>query len=298
MSYHVPVMLNESIDGLKVQPNGTYVDLTFGGGGHSAEILARLNKGKLYAFDQDPDAITNSIQDERLTLVHGNFRFMKNFLRFYGVKKVNGILADLGVSSFHFNMPERGFSYRTDGPLDMRMNREGRHTAAMIIQNYEPVELVKLFREYGELQNAPKLVSLVVKARLDKPVRTILEFISVIKPCIPPQQENKYLAKVFQALRIEVNKEIEALKQMLKQSLEVLDTSGRLVVISYHSLEDRIVKNFTRTGDFEGKVQKDFYGRISAPFRQVNKKVIVPAEEEIIRNSRARSAKLRIAEKI
>lgn len=298
MSYHVPVMLNESVDGLKVQPNGTYVDLTYGGGGHSAAILSILKNGKLYAFDQDLDAVRNRTEDPRLTMVHGNFRFMKNYLRFYGVKKVDGILADLGVSSFHFDEPLRGFSFRTEGPLDMRMNREGKLSAAMVIQDYEPALLVKMFRDYGEISNAPKLVSLIVNARMSKTVETIQEFISIIKPCIPPQQENKYLAKVFQALRIEVNQEMEALKQMLTQCLEVLDKSGRLVIISYHSLEDRIVKNFTRTGDFEGKIKKDFYGQVSTPFRLVNKKVIVPGEDEIQNNSRARSAKLRIAEKI
>jgi 16S rRNA (cytosine1402-N4)-methyltransferase len=297
MSYHIPVLLNESIEGLKVQPNGTYVDLTYGGGGHSGGILKRLDKGRLFAFDQDVDALRNKVIDMRLTLVHGNFRFMKNYLRYYGVDKVDGILADLGVSSYHFDESERGFSYRTKGPLDMRMNQEGKLTAELVLREYTAENLKKIFVEYGEISNSNKLVASIDSARRMNPITTIQEFISVIQSCIPMHQESKYLSKVFQALRIEVNQEIAALRHMLEQTVDILNQGGRLVIITYHSLEDRLVKNFTKTGNFEGVQEKDFYGRVSAPFIPVNRKVIVPGEKEISQNPRSRSAKLRISER-
>lgn len=297
MSYHVPVLLNESVEGLKIQPDGIYVDLTYGGGGHSEEILKRLKKGALFAFDQDKDALKNTRNDSRLTLIHGNFRYMKNFLKFYGVESVNGILADLGVSSFHIDEFTRGFSYRLEGPLDMRMNQEGKLTAQIVLQSYPSEELVRIFLEYGEIHNSLRLVSLIEQARQQKSIATIPQFLEIIKPCIPNQFESKYLSKVFQALRIEVNQEIEALKQMLVQSLEVLKPAGRLVVIAYHSLEDRLVKNFMKSGNFEGERDKDFFGKITVPFTLINKKVIIPGEEELRNNSRARSARLRISEK-
>ena len=298
MSYHIPVLLNESIEGLKVQPNGTYVDLTFGGGGHSAEILKRLDNGKLIAFDQDSDALKNKPEDSRLILIHGNFRFIKNYLKFYGAEKVDGVLADLGVSSYHFDKSDRGFSYRMEGPLDMRMNQEGKLSAEVILQEYSGEKLKTIFNEYGEINNSNKLVSLILQARQQEPIRTIQEFVDAIRPCIPLHQESKYLSKVFQALRIEVNQEISALRQMLKQTGDILNQGGRLVVITYHSLEDRLVKNYTKTGDFDGIQEKDFYGNVLAPFIPVNKKVIVPGEKEISLNPRARSAKLRISEKV
>lgn len=297
MSYHIPVLLNESIEGLKVQPNGTYVDLTFGGGGHSGGILEKLDGGRLFAFDQDIDALQNKIDDGRLILVHGNFRFLKNYLKYYGAEEVDGILADLGVSSYHFDESERGFSYRTEGPLDMRMNQEGKLSAEQVLNDYSVEELKKIFVEYGEISNSNKLVAIIDQARRQKPIKTIQEFIAVIHSCIPMHQESKYLSKVFQALRIEVNQEITSLRHMLEQTVDVLKPGGRLVVITYHSLEDRLVKNFTKTGNFEGLQEKDFYGHVSAPFHPVNRKVIVPGEKEISMNPRSRSAKLRISER-
>lgn len=297
MSYHIPVLLNESIEGLKVQPNGTYVDLTFGGGGHSGGILEKLDGGRLFAFDQDIDALQNKIDDGRLILVHGNFRFLKNYLKYYGAEEVDGILADLGVSSYHFDESERGFSYRSEGPLDMRMNQEGKLSAELVLNDYSAEELKKIFVEYGEISNSNKLVAIIDQARRQKPIKTIQEFIAVIHSCIPMHQESKYLSKVFQALRIEVNQEITSLRHMLEQTVDVLKPGGRLVVITYHSLEDRLVKNFTKTGNFEGLQEKDFYGHVSAPFHPVNRKVIVPGEKEISMNPRSRSAKLRISER-
>jgi 16S rRNA (cytosine1402-N4)-methyltransferase len=297
MSYHIPVLLNESIEGLKVQPNGTYVDLTFGGGGHSGGILEKLDGGRLFAFDQDIDALQNKIDDGRLILVHGNFRFLKNYLKYYGAEEVDGILADLGVSSYHFDESERGFSYRTEGPLDMRMNQEGKLSAEQVLNDYSVEELKKIFVKYGEISNSNKLVAIIDQARRQKPIKTIQEFIAVIHSCIPMHQESKYLSKVFQALRIEVNQEITSLRHMLEQTVDVLKPGGRLVVITYHSLEDRLVKNFTKTGNFEGLQEKDFYGHVSAPFHPVNRKVIVPGEKEISMNPRSRSAKLRISER-
>lgn len=298
MPYHIPVLLNESIDGLKIQPDGTYVDLTFGGGGHSIGILGKLKSGRLIAFDQDKAALENKPDDSRLTLVHGNFKFLKNFLKYNQVNFVDGILADLGVSSFHFNELTRGFSYRMDGVLDMRMNQDGKLTAKTVLQDYSAGELIEIFNKYGEINNARRLVSIIEQSRMHAPINTIQQFIEIIRPCIPSHKENKYLSKVFQALRIEVNQELISLKQMLAHAKEVLKPGGRLVVITYHSLEDGIVKNFTKTGNFEGILEKDFYGNVIAPFRQVNKKVIIPSEKEISLNSRARSARLRIAEKV
>lgn len=297
MSYHIPVLLNESIEGLKVQPNGTYVDLTFGGGGHSGGILKKLDQGRLFAFDQDMDALQNKLDDRRLTLVHGNFRFIKNYLKYYGAEKVDGILADLGVSSYHFDESVRGFSYRTEGPLDMRMNQEGTLSAEVVLRDYPVDNLKKIFVEYGEISNSNKLVAFIDQARRQQPIKTIQEFIGIIHSCIPVQQESKYLSKIFQALRVEVNQEIIALRKMLEQTVDVLKPGGRLVVISYHSLEDRLVKNFTKTGNFDGVQEKDFYGHVSAPFLPVNRKVIVPGEKEISQNPRSRSAKLRISER-
>lgn len=298
MSYHVPVLLNESIEGLKIQPDGAYVDLTFGGGGHSAEILKRLKNGTLYAFDQDEDALANNPEDPRLKLIRGNFMYMKNFLKFYGVEKVHGILADLGVSSHHFDEKDRGFSYRMDGPMDMRMNREGKLTAAIVLKEYPGEKLKKIFQEYGEIRNSGKLVSVITQYRKTEEFTTVQQFLQAVRSCIPVNQENKYLSRVFQALRIEVNREMDSLKKMLLQTVDVLTAGGRLAVITYHSLEDRMVKNFMKAGNFEGTPEKDFYGKVLAPFRLINNRVIVPTEEEISKNNRARSAKLRICERI
>lgn len=297
--YHIPVLLHPSVDGLSVQPSGVYVDVTFGGGGHSREILRRLgNGGKLYGFDQDADAEQNIIGDDRFVFVRSNFRYLFNFMRYYGVEGVDGLLADLGVSSHHFDDKERGFSFRFDGALDMRMNTRAGKTAAEVVNTYSEEALADVFYLYGELKNARKLAAVLVKARAVKPVETIADFLEVIKPFVGRDKEKKILAQVFQALRIEVNDEMRALKEMLSQALAVLKPGGRLVVITYHSLEDRLVKNFLKTGNFEGKTEQDFFGNIQSPFRLVNNKVIVPSAEEIESNPRSRSAKLRIAEKI
>lgn len=297
--YHIPVLLHPSIDGLSIQSSGVYVDVTFGGGGHSREILRRLgNDGKLYGFDQDADAEQNIIGDDRFVFVRSNFRYLSNFMRYYGVDEVDGLLADLGVSSHHFDDKERGFSFRFDGALDMRMNTRAGKTAAEVVNTYTEEALADVFYLYGELKNARKLASVLVKARAVKPVETIADFLEVIKPFVGKDKEKKVLAQIFQALRIEVNDEMRALKEMLSQALTVLKPGGRLVVITYHSLEDRLVKNFLKTGNFEGKTEQDFFGNIQSPFRLVNNKVIVPSAEEIESNPRSRSAKLRIAEKI
>ncbi len=298
--YHEPVLLKESVDGLNIQRGGVYVDLTYGGGGHSAEILGRLDEnGCLLGFDQDEDALVNVPDDDRFIFVNHNFRFLRNFLRYYGYETVDGILADLGVSSHEFDEAGRGFSFRFDAELDMRMNRRKGLTAATVLNTYEPEVLLTVFKEYGEVENAKRLVDLIVKARVQKEIKTSEEFYQVILPCIPKLKEKKYLAKVYQALRIEVNGELDALKEMMQQAMDVLKPGGRLVVITYHSLEDRIVKNFLKAGNAEGRVEKDLlYGRVSHNFELVNRKVIVPTEEEVERNPRARSAKLRIAEKI
>ncbi len=296
--YHRPVLLQECLEGLHIKPDGIYVDVTFGGGGHSKAILANLDqKGKLFAFDQDADASVNVPDDKRMIFVPQNFRYMQNFLKMYGAKQVDGILADLGVSSHQFDVAERGFSIRFDAGLDMRMNQASVNTAAKVLNEYPEEELNRLFRQYGEVENASKLVRLIAAARVHKPISTIAEFKDVIKSCTPKMQEHKYLARVFQALRIEVNEEEEVLKTFLQQTLEVLKPGGRLVIISYHSLEDRLVKNFIKTGNINGDIKKDFFGNIDRPFKLITRKPLVPGEEEIQLNSRARSARLRIAEK-
>jgi 16S rRNA (cytosine1402-N4)-methyltransferase len=298
MNYHQPVLLKECLEGLDIKPGGIYVDVTFGGGGHSKAILQNLGKkGKLFAFDQDKDAARNIPDDERFTFIPQNFSYMKNFLRMYEATQIDGILADLGVSSHQFDEAERGFSIRFDAGLDMRMNQQSGKTAAQVLNEYDEVKLKNIFREYGEVENAGRLVKLIVEARLMGPISGTEQLKEIIAPCMPKFKEHQYLAKVFQALRIEVNDEIEVLKQMLQQSLEVLKPGGRLVVMSYHSLEDRLVKNFLKSGNFEGEQQKDFYGNIHRPFSLITKKPIVPNEKEVEENSRARSAKLRVAEK-
>lgn len=298
LTYHVPVLLKESVDGMDIRPDGTYVDVTFGGGGHSREILSRLgNGGRLLGFDQDQDAERNIVNDPHFIFVRSNFRYLHNFLRYHNVEGVDAILADLGVSSHHFDDSERGFSFRFDGALDMRMNKRAGDTAADVLNTYEEERLADLFYLYGELKNSRKLASVIVKARAVKQIKTIAEFLEVIKPLFGREREKKELAKVFQALRIEVNQEMEALKEMLLAATEALKPGGRLVVITYHSLEDRMVKNIMKTGNVEGKSEQDFFGNLQTPFRLVNNRVIVPDEEEIERNPRSRSAKLRIAEK-
>lgn len=296
--YHTPVLLEESVNGMNIRPDGTYVDVTFGGGGHSKYILSKLGKnGRLLSFDQDEDAEKNIVNDKRFTFVRSNFRYLHNFLRYYQVEKVDAILADLGVSSHHFDDSERGFSFRFDGKLDMRMNKRAGMTAADIVNTYEEEKLASVFYLYGELKNSRKLASVIAKARNNQKIETIEDFLSVIKPLFGREREKKELAKVFQALRIEVNQEMEALKEMLYATIEALKPSGRLVVITYHSLEDRMVKNIMKTGNVEGKVEQDFFGNIQSPFALVNNRVIVPDEAELQRNPRSRSAKLRIAEK-
>jgi 16S rRNA (cytosine1402-N4)-methyltransferase len=296
--YHKSVLLNECLEGLLIRPNGIYVDVTFGGGGHTRAILERLNEnGRVIAFDQDEDALQNVPDDKRFTLVGQNFRFLKNFLRLHSAIPVHGILADLGISSHQIDRPDRGFSTRFDGPLDMRMNRNATTTAADVLNTYEPHQLKKIFSLYGEVENAGRLTQLIVNARNDQPILTIAELKEAIAGCLPRGKEFRYLAQVFQALRIEINAEMKALEELLKQSIEVLAPGGRLVVISYHSLEDRMVKNFMRSGNIEGKEEKDFYGNLLRPLEPVNRKPIIPSDEEIELNSRARSAKLRIAEK-
>lgn len=297
--YHVPVMLQESLDGLDIQPSGVYVDVTFGGGGHSREILNRLGEdGKLYGFDQDADAEKNIPKDARFTFVRSNFRYLDNFMHYYGEQQnVDGLLADLGVSSHHFDDKDRGFSFRFDGDLDMRMNTRAGQTAADIVNNYPEEKLADLFYLYGEIKTSRKLASLIVRSRSVKPIVAISDFLEVIKPMVGWDKEKKFLAQVFQALRIEVNDEMQALRSMLTHTLKVLKPGGRLVVITYHSLEDRLVKNFLKTGNFEGKTEQDFFGNVKSPFRLINNKVITPTADEIERNPRSRSAKLRIAEK-
>lgn len=296
--YHVPVLLNESIDGMNIHPGGTYVDVTFGGGGHSKEILSRLDDtAHLYSFDQDEDAEKNVMKDSRFTFVRSNFRYLYNFLRYYDVEGVDAILADLGVSSHHFDDSVRGFSFRFEGKLDMRMNKRAGMTAADIVNTYSEERLADIFYLYGELKNSRKLASVIVKARAAKLFVTIGDFLETIKPLFGREREKKELAKVFQALRIEVNQEMEALKEMLYAATEALKPGGRLVVITYHSLEDRMVKNIMRTGNVEGKTEQDFFGNVQTPFKLINNKVIVASEEEVVRNPRSRSAKLRIAEK-
>lgn len=296
--YHIPALLEESIDGLNIHPDGVYVDLTFGGGGHSREIMHSLGKsGRLIAFDQDKDAYKNSIDDSRFTFVNGNFRYLKNFLRYHDVEQVDGILADLGVSFHHFDQAERGFSFRLSGKLDMRMNRNSTVTAADVLNTYSEEQLSDIFFLYGELKMARKIALAVAKYRNDKKIVFIQDFLDILEPLTYRDRENKTLALAFQALRIEVNDELKALEEMLEQGLQMLKPGGRFCVISYHSLEDRLVKNFFRTGNFEGKLEQDFFGNVETPFTLINRKVIIPSEEEQKNNSRSRSAKLRIAEK-
>lgn len=297
-TYHIPVLLKESIEGLNLKKGGIYVDVTFGGGGHSKEILRQMDKScRLFSFDQDEDAERNIVDDDRFTFVRSNFRYIKNFMKYHGVDKVDGILADLGVSSHHFDDSERGFSFRFDGKLDMRMNKRAGMTAADIVNNYDEERLANLFYLYGELKNSRKLASVLVKRRAMQPFDTIGDFLEVVKPLYGREREKKELAKVFQSLRIEVNQEMEALKEMLYSATEILKPGGRLSVITYHSLEDRMVKNIMKTGNVEGKMEQDFFGNVQTPFKLVNNKIIVPTDEEINSNPRSRSAKLRIAEK-
>lgn len=297
--YHIPALLHESIEGLDIKPDGTYVDVTFGGGGHSKEILSRLGEnGKLFGFDQDEEAYENVLHDDRFVFVRSNFRYLNNFLQYYQVEKVDGILADLGVSSHHFDDEARGFSFRYDSQLDMRMNQSAKQTAADILNNYEEDDLSKLFYQYGELRLSRKIASAIVFERQKKPITTVNEFLEIMNRFTQRDKEKKILAQAFQALRIEVNQELHALSEMLQQSVELLTVGGRLSVISYHSLEDRIVKNFFRSGNIEGNIEKDFYGNPLTNLKIINRKVIIPTEEEQRLNPRSRSAKLRIAEKI
>jgi len=296
--YHIPALLSQTMDGLNINPEGTYVDVTFGGGGHSREILSHLSsKGKLIGFDQDEDALKNAIDDPRFIFVRSNFRYLTNFLKYHNVEQVDGILADLGVSFHHFDESDRGFSFRFEGALDMRMNTKSQVTAASIINTYEEEKLANVFYLYGELHNSRRIASTIVKARQSVPITLIQEFVDILKPHFSREKEKKDMARVFQALRIEVNKEMIVLQELLTQSVNVLKPGGRLVLLTYHSLEDRLVKNFFRSGNFEGELEKDFYGNILAPLKPVNTKVIVASDEEVARNPRARSAKLRIAEK-
>ena len=296
--YHVPVLLHPSIDGMNIQPGGIYVDVTFGGGGHSREILNRLDDtAHLYSFDQDEDAEKNAFNDPRFTFVRSTFRYLRNFMRYYGCNGVDAILADLGVSSHHFDDSERGFSFRFEGKLDMRMNKRSGMTAADILNTYSEERLADIFYLYGELKNSRKLASVIVKARTSSSIESIEDFLKIVKPLFGREREKKELAKVFQALRIEVNQEMEALKEMLAAAIDVLKPGGRLVVITYHSLEDRLVKNLMKTGNTEGKTEKDFFGNVQTPFKLINNKVIVPDDDEQQQNPRSRSAKLRIAEK-
>ncbi len=296
--YHNPVLLEETVNGLAIKENGIYVDVTFGGGGHSKEILKRLGpEGKLYAFDQDQDAMLNVIDDERFVLINENFRYIKRFLRFHGIRKVDGILGDFGVSSHQFDVAERGFSTRFEADLDMRMNQKGALSAYHVINEYDEQALRTMFLLYGELRNAPKLARAIVGARGEAPIKTSVQLKEVLAPFLPQHREHKVLAQIYQAIRIEVNQELEVLKEFLEQTSELLDVDGRISLISYHSLEDRLVKRFIRSGLFEGEPEKDFYGNVSVPFKKVGG-LIVPTAEEIKTNNRARSAKLRIAQRL
>ena len=296
--YHVPVLLDESIQGLDLKPGGVYVDVTFGGGGHSREILSRLAPdAHLYSFDQDADAEQNIGEpDDRFTFVRSNFRYLKNWMRYYGVEHIDGLLADLGVSSHHFDDAERGFSFRFEAPLDMRMNKRAGQTAADIVNTYDEAKLADIFYIYGEMKNSRRIAAAVVKARQDKEIKTTSDFLAAVEPLFRREREKKDMAKLFQALRIEVNHEMDALKEMLASATELLAPGGRLSVITYHSLEDRIVKNFMKAGNAEGKVDQDFFVRINTPYKAVGK-IIIPTDEEQERNPRSRSAKLRVAEK-
>ena len=299
ITYHIPALLNECINALDIKPDGTYVDVTFGGGGHSRAIMEHLgSNGRLYGFDQDMDAYANRIDDPRFTFVHSNFAFLQNFMRYYGVDGVDGILADLGVSFHHFDDQQRGFSFRFDGKLDMRMNQDNPHDARTVIAEYSEEQLANILYRYGELKQSRRISAAIVKARNQVPIESVQQLLDVLKPFIRPQHEKKELAQVFEALRSEVNNELAVLEQLLKQSLKVLKPGGRLAIITYHSLEDRLVKNFLRSGNIEGKIEQDFFGRINSPLKLVNNKVIVPDDDEVNRNPRSRSAKLRIAVKL
>ena len=298
-AYHIPALLAESVDGLQIVPSGIYLDVTFGGGGHSREILNRLGPdGRLIAFDQDEDVAQNALADHRFMLIRSNFRYMKNFLRYFGIEEVDGVLADLGVSSHHFDDSERCFSFRFEGDLDMRMNRSARKSAADILNSYTAEQLSDIFYHYGELKNARSIAAAILAARENGRITTTGQLLTILRPFTGRDREKKVLAQAFQALRIEVNGEMDALREMLLRSLEMLKPGGRISVISYHSLEDRLVKNFFRSGNFEGKLVRDFYGNVETPFELVNRKVIVPSAEEQQKNPRSRSAKLRIAKKL
>lgn len=297
-TYHVPVLLDESINGLNLHPDGVYIDVTFGGGGHSREILRRLPQGsRLFSFDQDADAERNIVDDDRFTFVRSNFRYLKNWMRYYEIDHIDGLLADLGVSSHHFDDESRGFSFRFDAPLDMRMNKRADKTAADIVAEYDEEALADIFYLYGELKNSRRIASALVKARQQHAIATTQDFLHVVEPFFKREREKKDMARLFQALRIEVNHEMEALKEMLAAATQLLAPGGRLSVITYHSLEDRMVKNIMKTGNCAGKAEEDFFGRVSSPYRLINNKVIVPSDEEQEKNPRSRSAKLRIAEK-
>ena len=299
MAYHRPVLLSESIEGLNIKPKGIYVDLTFGGGGHSREVLRNLDKkGSLVAFDQDTDAEENLPNDKRITFVKANFRYLRNFLRYHDISKVDGILADLGISSHQIDKPERGFSFRANSKLDMRMNLSSDFTAAKILNEYAERDLIRVFRTYGEITNAGRIANVIGAARKSNPILSTVDLENALGKLVPKHNASKFLAKLYQALRIEVNKEMEALEEMLEQTLPALATGGRLVVITYHSLEDRMVKHYMKSGNLQGDVEKDFYGKPLVPWKLINRSVIVPTDEELAENNRARSAKLRIAEKL
>lgn len=298
MQYHAPVLLHESVAGLNIKPDGIYVDLTFGGGGHSKEILKQLTTGKLLGFDQDTDAINNIPESNNFIFVHSNFKYLKNYLKYHGYTKVDGILADLGISSHHINMPERGFSFRFDAPLDMRMNQDSTLSAYNVINDYNEKILYKIFREYGEIKSTGRLVKLIISERAKTPIKTTFQLTNLITGLAPKYKEHKFFAQVFQAIRIEVNAEITVLAQMLTQTNEMLKVGGRLSVISYHSLEDKLVKKFIKSGNIKGEIIKDNFGNYDKVFKPINKKIIIPSDEEIEINNRARSAKLRIAEKL
>lgn len=298
MEYHNPVLLKETVGGLNIKPEGVYVDLTFGGGGHSREILKHLTAGKLLSFDQDLDAVKNIIPNDNFIFIHSNFKYLKNYLKYHGYTQVDGILADLGISSHHINMPERGFSFRFDAPLDMRMNQDSKLSAFNVINEYDEEILYKIFREYGEIKSVGRLVKLIVEKRSYTAINTTLELIDIISDLAPKYKEHKFFAQVFQAIRIEVNAEIKVLEQMLEQTAEVLKPGGRLSILSYHSLEDKLVKKFIKSGNIKGEIIKDNFGNFDKVFQAINKKIIIPSDEEIKENNRARSAKLRIAEKL
>ncbi len=297
MMYHVPVLLHESVEGLNINPKGVYIDATFGGGGHSTAILKQLDGGHLFGFDQDDDARKNALQSEQFTFVYHNFAYVKNFMQYYGIPQVDGILADLGVSSHHFDDAERGFSFRFDGPLDMRMDRSVKKSAANVVNEYDELSLTAVFKNYGEIANARRLAQEIIARRKEAPILTTGDLKQIGTKFCNPQTESKYLSQIFQALRIEVNHEMQALKDFLEGGLQILRPGGRFVVITYHSLEDRMVKNFFKSGNVNGDVEQDFFGNVKTPFTLISKKVIVPSDEELERNNRARSAKLRIVEK-